>query len=214
MLAGAALERGARVVGLDFSGEAVEIARRNLPGAEIRQGDAQALPFEDDSFDAAVCGYGIIHLPEPEKALMEMRRVVKPGGRISVSVWEAPNPGNGFGVLFGAIKSHGVLDVPLPQGPDFFQFSEPETMNAALRAIGLRDTSARTVAQTWELDQPSGMIQAVLEGAVRARALLLAQTVPARAAIEAAVEEGLAPFRSPEGRCRVPMPAIVGAGTT
>ena len=45
MLAGAALERGARVVGLDFSGEVVEIARRNLPGAEIHQGDAQTLPF-------------------------------------------------------------------------------------------------------------------------------------------------------------------------
>ena len=92
MLAGAALERGADVVGLDFSSKVVAIARRNVPGAEFQQGDAQALPFEAESFDAVVCGYGIIHVPEPQKALSEMHRVLKPGGYIAASVWDAPKP--------------------------------------------------------------------------------------------------------------------------
>lgn len=213
MLAEAALERGTKAVGLDFSSEAIEIAKRNVPKAEFHQGDAQALPFEDDSFDAVVCGYGIIHVPNPEKVLGEMRRVLRPGGRIAISVWEAPKPTNGFGVLFGALKVHGDLNVPLPHGPDFFQFSESENMTAALEAVGLHDVAVQSVEQVWEMDEPMGIIRAVLEGTVRSRGLLLAQTNAARSAIEAAVREGMAQFSSHEGGYEVPMPAVVGAGT-
>lgn len=213
MLVEVAMQRGAMAVGLDFSSEAVEIARRNVPGAEFRQGDAQALPFDDASFDAVVCGYGIIHVPDPEKALEEMHRVLRPGGRVAVSVWQAPKPTNGFGVLFGAIKRHGNLDVPLPHGPDFFQFSGTETMTATLEAMSFRGVTAQHVEQTWDIDKATGLVHAILEGTVRARAMLLAQTVTARTAIEAAVEEGIARYRVAGGGFRVPMPALVGAGT-
>lgn len=212
MLAEAALARGAEAVGLDFSGEVLEIAKRNVPDAELHQGDAQALPFEDDSFDAVVCGFGVVHLPDPEKALREMRRVLRPGRRMAASVWEAPKPTNGFGVLFGALKLHGDLDVPLPHGPDFFQFSESENMTAALQAVGLHDITVQSLEQTWEFDEPLGLVRAVMEGAVRARGLLLAQTDAARNAIDAAVSEGMDRFRSDKGGYRVPMPAVVGAG--
>jgi SAM-dependent methyltransferase len=212
MLAGAALKRGARVVALDFSGKLIEIARRNVPGAEFRQGDAQAMPFEADSFDSVVCGYGIIHVPEPEKALSEMRRVLKPGGFLAVSVWDAAKSGNGFGLLFGAIRKHGDLNVPLPHGPDFFQFSEPGKLKAAIQEIELRDAAVETVEQTWELADPLAMTTAILEGAVRARALLRAQTEDVRNAISAAVAEGMRQYRSSDGVYRVPMPALVGSG--
>ncbi len=212
MLAGAALERGANVVGLDFSSKVIAIARRNVPGAEFQQGDAQALPFEAESFDAVVCGYGIIHVPEPQKALSEMRRVLKPDGHIAASVWDAPKPTNGFGLLFGAIKEHGDLNVPLPHGPDFFQFSEPEKLRAALQETGFTDTVAEIVEQTWQLDEPLGVITAILEGGVRARGLLRAQTEDVRNAIFTAVTGGMQQYRSTDGVYRVPMPALVGSG--
>ena len=212
IVAGAALERGAEVVGLDFSGKQVEIAKRNVPGAEFKQGDAQALPFEDESFDAVVCGYGIIHLPTPEKALSEMHRVLRPGGYFAASVWEAPEPTNGFGVLFEAIKKHGDLTVPLPHGPDFFQFSEPGKFVAALEDTGFTDTTVETVEQTWELDDPLGIMAAILEGAVRTRGLLLAQTDDVRSAIATEVAKGTQHYRSSDGIYRVPMPALVGSG--
>ena len=213
MLAGAATQRGADVVGLDFSGEVIEIANRNVPQAEFRQGDAQDLPFDDASFDAVVCGYGVIHVPEPEKALLEMYRVLRPGGRFATSVWEAPKPTNGFGLLFGSIKNHGNLDVPLPHGPDFFQFSDHEKMASALQNTGFNEVTVQTIEQVWELKEPLGIVTAVLEGAVRARGLLLAQTESARRAISKAIEEGMEQFRSSEGGYRVPMPALLGVGT-
>jgi SAM-dependent methyltransferase len=212
VLAGAAARRGAKVVGLDFSDNAVEIARRNVPGAEFFEGDAQALPFDSESFDAVVCGYGIIHVPDPEKALAEMRRVLRPGGKLAASVWQAPQPTNGFGLLYGAIREHGNVAVPLPHGPDFFQFSDTGKLADALQASDFVDVEIEPVEQSWEFSEPLGLVTAILEGGVRARALLRAQTDEVRNAIFAAVVEGMQQYRSPDGGYRVPMPALVGSG--
>ena len=212
MLAAAALARGARVIGLDFSEQVIEVARHNVPDADFRQGDAQQLPFDDDHFDAVVCGYGVMHVPDPSKALGEMRRVVKTGGRIAISTWEAPLPENGFGLLFGALKTHGNLEVPLPHGPNFFQFSAPDRMTDALDALGLSDIALERVEQTWELSQAGDLVALVIEGTVRARALLLGQNPTARRAIESAVVAGMARYRTPAGGYRVAMPALVGSG--
>ena len=212
LLAAAILARGATPVGLDFSSEALEIARRKVPNVEFHQGDAQELPFADETFDAAVCGYGLLHVPEPEKALSEMRRVLRPGGRMAVSVWEGPKPTNGFGLIFGALKAHGDLSVPLPHGPDMFQFSESESMGGALESVGLREVTVRTHNQSWDFDGPLDILGALLQGTVRGRALLLAQTPEARTAIDTAVAKGVEQFRAPDGTYRVPMPAVIGAG--
>ncbi|WOS66100.1 class I SAM-dependent methyltransferase [Sinorhizobium fredii] len=183
-----------------------------MPEAEFLEGDAQALPFGADSFDAVVCGYGIIHVPDPETALSEMHRVLKDGGYLAASVWRAPKPTSGFGLLFDAIEKLGNLDVPLPHGPDFFQFSEPEKFKLALQDIGFTDVAIAGVDQVWEVGEPLGMITAILEGGVRARGLLLAQTEDVRSAISATVANGMMQFRSADGTYRIPMPALVGSG--
>ncbi|MCH8953638.1 MAG: hypothetical protein IID49_16160, partial [Proteobacteria bacterium] len=70
-----------------------------------------------------------------------------------------------------------------------------------------------TAPQTWHMDDPLGLITAIVEGAVRARALYLAQTEAARAAIDAAVKDGMERFPAVGGGYAVPMPAIIGSGT-
>ena len=151
------------------------VARRNAVNADCRQGDAQKLPYAENTFDAVLCGYGLMHVPEPDQALAEMRRVPRPGGRVAISSWERPSWANGFGLLFGAVKAYGRLDVPLPHGPDFFQFGDQENMATALVEVEFDDVMATTVAQAWRFESGTGLVDAVLRGAVRARALLLAQ---------------------------------------
>lgn len=211
MIAAAASERGALAQGIDFSATVIEIAISNVPGTEFHLGDAQSLPFADNSFDAVVCGFGIIHVPDPGKALSEMRRVLKPGGRVAVSVWEAPGTGNGFGLLYGSIKAHADMTVDLPHGPDFFQFSGPDKLISALLETGFCKPSVITVAQTWEIGDACGLITRIMEGAVRARALLAAQTDAVRAAITNAVVSEMSGYFSPDGIYRVPMPALIGS---
>jgi len=98
VLAGIAGE-GGRVVGLDFSPQMLEIARRDHPGIEFLEGDALRLPFEDAGFDASTIAFGLRNLSDPVRGLREMKRVVKPGGRSVVLEFVRP-PKNLVGAAY------------------------------------------------------------------------------------------------------------------
>jgi demethylmenaquinone methyltransferase / 2-methoxy-6-polyprenyl-1,4-benzoquinol methylase len=83
-LAGAARDRGADVVGLDFSEAMLERARRKRADVEWIRGDVLALPFEDGAFDAVTIGFGIRNVEDIEAGLRELRRVLRPGGRLGI----------------------------------------------------------------------------------------------------------------------------------
>jgi demethylmenaquinone methyltransferase/2-methoxy-6-polyprenyl-1,4-benzoquinol methylase len=83
-LAIAAAEAGGKVTGLDFSNPMLERARRKAPELEWVEGDALALPFADGSFDAAMVGFGVRNLSELDRGLCELRRVLRPGGRLAI----------------------------------------------------------------------------------------------------------------------------------
>ena len=170
VLAAGASARGARVIGVDFSPAAIALARTMVPSVEFQNGNAQDLAFPDATFDSVLCGYGLMHVPSPGGALAEMRRVLRPGGRVAVSVWDAA--GVGFMLVYMAVRSRGSMDVPLPHGPDFFQFGTAEKMTAALTEIGFADIAARSVPQTWCIPDADAYIAAILGGAVRSRAVL------------------------------------------
>jgi demethylmenaquinone methyltransferase/2-methoxy-6-polyprenyl-1,4-benzoquinol methylase len=82
-----------RAVGLDFSPQMLEVAQREHPGIEFREGDALSLPFEDATFDAATIAFGLRNLADPLRGLREMLRVVKPGGRAVVLEFVRPPKG-------------------------------------------------------------------------------------------------------------------------
>jgi ubiquinone/menaquinone biosynthesis C-methylase UbiE len=210
MLAAAATTRGASVVGIDFPG-VVALAQRLVPAAEFRSGDALALPFADNSCDAVVCGYGVMHVPDPEKAMREMLRVLRPGGRAALSVWCNETPNNGLGLVYHAVRTHANLNVPLPHGPDIFQFSTLVKMRNALAEVGFADVEATRFAQDWQVRSGRQILDTVHEGTVRTRALLAAQTAQVIETLAAYLEQALAGHRGGDGYI-VPMPAIIGSG--
>ena len=83
-LAIAGARAGGRVTGLDFSEPMLERARRKAPELEWVRGDLLELPFADGSFDAATVGFGVRNVDDLERALAELRRVLRPGGRVGV----------------------------------------------------------------------------------------------------------------------------------
>ena len=83
-LAIACLAEGGEVTGLDFSERMLERARAKSDQVEWMQGDALALPFEDGSFDAATVGFGVRNLEDLDRGLAELRRVLRPGGRLAI----------------------------------------------------------------------------------------------------------------------------------
>ena len=211
MLSAAAAKRGAKAIGLDFPG-VVALARKLVPDAKFQDGDATNLPFGDNSFDAIVCGYGIMHVPDAERAMREMLRVLRPGGRVAMTVWDNETPTNGLGLVYAAVKAHANLNVPMPHAPDIFQFSTRGKMRNALSSIGFTDADATPFAQNWRMKSGRQMLDALHEGTVRSRALLAAQTEDAIAKIIAYFEQALAGMRTADGGFNVPMPAIIGSG--
>jgi demethylmenaquinone methyltransferase/2-methoxy-6-polyprenyl-1,4-benzoquinol methylase len=83
-LAIALRERGADVVGVDFAEKMLDIARTKAPGIDFRSGNALALDFPDNEFDAATVGFGARNFDDLDRGLSEMARVVKPGGKVVV----------------------------------------------------------------------------------------------------------------------------------
>jgi demethylmenaquinone methyltransferase/2-methoxy-6-polyprenyl-1,4-benzoquinol methylase len=152
-LAIAAARAGARVTGVDFSERMLERARRKAPEVEWVQGDALALPFSDGSFDAATVGFGVRNLDDLEAGLAELRRVLRPGGRLGILEITRPS---GLLAPFYRLWFDGVVPLlgkALPGGAAYTylpasvrRFPGPDELAGMLRAAGFDDVRWRTFA--------------------------------------------------------------------
>jgi ubiquinone/menaquinone biosynthesis C-methylase UbiE len=211
-VAGAAASRAARVVGVDFSVQQIQMARSRYPAVRFEQGDAEDLPFESASFDVVVSNFGVMHFHDPDRFVREAFRVLRGTGRFAFTAWDGPQEAKGFGAVYAAIQRHGSLDVGLPAGPNFFLFSDPQQCEKSLVSAGFTAISISKVRQTWELPSAEALFEAVLTGTVRAAATLRKQPPEVLEAIRRSVGEAIAPYASGSAY-RVPMPAVLATGT-
>jgi SAM-dependent methyltransferase len=210
-VAAAAAKRGAKVTGVDFSRTMVERARRDYPALESAEGDAEALAFADASFDAVLMNYGLLHLARPDQALAEARRVLRPGGRLAVTVWAPPERTIGFGIVLDAIREHGRMDAAVPSGPPFFRFGDLPEARRSLEAAGLAQVGSREIAQVWRLPDANTLFAWMCTSTVRTGALLRAQSHAALAAIGKAVTDRAGVYRNGD-TIELPMPAVLSFG--
>jgi len=209
--AAAAATRGAIATGVDFAAAMVSLAARLHPEVEFRTGDAEALPFDDASFEAIVTNFGMLHFARPDRAISEAHRVLRAGGRFAFTVWASVEKCEGMGIVHRAIEAHGRLDVPLPEGPPFFRFGDHAESRRALASAGFSDLAVRELSLTWRLPAPESLLEAFWEGGVRTRGLLRAQSPEALAAIREAARSG-AERHARGGGVELAMPAVLASG--
>ena len=211
-VAAAATRRGATVIGVDFSTMMIAEAKRRSPDIEFREGDAEQLPLGNDLFEAAVVNFGILHLGRPDQALAEACRVLRPGGRFGFTVWAKPEKAVGFGIVLGAIAKHGNLNVPLPEGPPFFRFSEPDECMRSLLAAGFESPKVVKVAQVWQLPSVDSLFEVMKDSTVRTAGLLRAQKPEMLEQIRLAIRDKSKHYQKGDA-VGLSMPAILASGT-
>jgi len=199
-LCAAAAERGARPTGVDLAEGMVEAARAAHPDLEFAVADAEDLPFADGAFAAALGAFVVNHLPEPERGAAEMARVVAPGGRVAVAMWDQPERVEFLGLLEAAMDAaHVERGLVLPPGPPAYRFADEGELRALLTGAGLADVAITPVRFTYAIADLDELWEGVLTGSVRTAAQLRALDDDERARVRGALDDLLEERRSTGG---------------
>jgi len=147
---------GARVTAIDQSSVMLELlvarARREQLNIETQAMDGHALQFADDTFDVAGSQFGVMLFPDMPKAVHEMVRVIKPGGKVLISAYGDPKEIEFLRFLVTAVQSvrPEFNGPPADPPPLEFQLADPDKLGRALTAAGLKDVSVETITETTE----------------------------------------------------------------
>ena len=193
-VADAAAQRGALSRGLDFSPAMLRMAASLHPGIAFDEGDAEALPYPDASFDAVVSNFGLHHVPRPEMALHEAYRVLRSGGRLAFTAWASPSDNIAWKLVFDAIRRCGdptAARAPAPGGG----FASSLDCQSALEQAGFGGSHARPVDGVWWHDNGSALLDALRSGTARMAALIDAQAPSTIPEIIAAIDQDAAQYR-------------------
>jgi ubiquinone/menaquinone biosynthesis C-methylase UbiE len=209
-VAAGAAARGADAIGVDFATHMVTMAQRRYPTIEFREGDAENLAFHAGSFDAVVCAFGILHLADPDKAIAEAYRVLRPDGRYAFTVWSGPDRHDFFALVLQALHAHGNTQVPLPPAPPIFRFSDPAECRKALTQAGFVDASVVELALQWRAPSADAILDCIYKSTVRTAMMLEHQTPDALDRIHRAIRESAQRFAR-GGTYEIAWPAMLAA---
>ena len=138
------------VLGVDISARMLDSAERRarelqLSNCSFERMDAEWLNLPDAGFDIVLCGLGLMYVPDPEQALREMRRVLRPGGRISLAVWGERSK-CGWSALFGIVDAEVASEVC----PLFFHLGQKDALARLCADAEFEAVDQRRISTTLE----------------------------------------------------------------
>lgn len=183
-----------RVTGIDFSLPMLESAARRarrtgLAQLEFLEMDAENLAFDDASFDAVTCTCGVMFFPDADRAVAEMRRVLKPGGRVAIAAWDEPSKSTFLTAGGAAVAQFFPPAAPNPNAPGGFRFSAPGSLEGLLRVAEFRNIVVESVPVPIELASPEEYWDVFTDMAAGIKMKIEALAEPDRARLRANVEE-------------------------
>jgi len=155
-LTAALAKRVKSLVATDFAPKMIEVLEERLEKAgidnvETKVMDGQALEVEDDSFDRAACCFGLMLFPDRAKGFSELRRVVRPGGKVVVSAWAGPDKFESFALFSQAMKAAFPDLPPPPQPPPVFSLANLDQFRAEMEAAGFENVNTKYVTRELEI---------------------------------------------------------------
>jgi SAM-dependent methyltransferase len=191
-----AADRGARVFGLDASEALLEIARARVPEADLRVGDLQFLPYEDDSFDHVAGFNSFFFAADMTAALREAGRVAKPGAPVLIQVWGRAERCD----LTPMLRAIGPLrPAPASSGPPPAPLSQPGVLEGIAGEAGLIPRDAFDLRYPLEYPDEQTLMRRMLSPG----GVVEATQASGEVAVATAIVEALAPYRTPSGGYRL-----------
>lgn len=141
------IKPGGRIVGLDRNEGMLSVAEKQGRDIEWVEGPAEGLPFADQSFDVVLCQFGLMFFDDRAKALEEMRRVLRPSGRIALTTWDDVDHSPGYADMIELIEEmFGPQAADALRAP--FLLGDKQALGQVLAAGGLGDADISTVPGT------------------------------------------------------------------
>ena len=199
-----ALEEEGTYLATDHSSSMLNVAaeaarKEGLTNVETRVMNAENLELDVDSFDAVICRQALMLFPNPAKGLTEMRRVVKPEGKVAVIVFSALEKNPYQGIVFAIVQRLGNIPPPSPGEPWMFALGDPGALEDLYRRAGFLNVSVHTIPIQRRFPSTADAIRRMRNGAGDMRELMnrLNETERERAWVE--IEEQLRRFEGPNG---------------
>jgi ubiquinone/menaquinone biosynthesis C-methylase UbiE len=153
-----------QLIATDISDKMVEISEElakqyQLSNITLKRMDAENLDLEDDQFDAAICGLGLMYFPKPVQGLKEMCRVLKPGGRAAVVIW-GERKNCGWADIFSIVDKRVASEVC----PMFFQQGTGDTLESSMKTSGFEQIQTHRFTTKITFSSPEMAVRAAFAG--------------------------------------------------
>jgi SAM-dependent methyltransferase len=201
----------------DFSPAMVEVARRRagelgLANVEFAVMDAEQLDLETDSVDGVLCRLGFMLMVDPAAALSETRRVLRPGGRLALAVWGAPERNPFFTVLAATLVTAGHMAPPADGAPIPWSMSSEEHTRARLEAAGFDSVVVDGLPVEFRFRDTDDYLGFMADTAGPLAVVLQQLSHKDRETVAAAIADGFSPFAT-DGQYTLPGAVLVAAAS-
>ena len=205
------------VVATDQAPEMLAIARERVTGLGLRniefhEMDAEALDLPGESFNALVCRWGLMFLPNLGDTLRGLYRLLVPGGGLAAAVWSEPPKVPMISLPMRVIQQMIEMPAPPQETPGPFSLADVGALEHALRQAGLSNVHSERMVLTWEWPSAQEFVKMLLDIAAPLKAMLDRQPVEKRTGVLKAIEEAIAQYATADGTIRIPNEAICVVG--
>jgi ubiquinone/menaquinone biosynthesis C-methylase UbiE len=189
-----------RLISTDFAPEMVAAARRaserlRLANVEHREMDAERMDLDADSVDGVLCRWGYMLMADPATALAETRRVLRDGGRLSLSVWGAAERNPWASLPAKALMEHTGAPPANPKDPGIFAMADPERVRSLVQDAGFAEPRLDEVEVRWRFEDFDAYWRYVTELAGGIAMVLQAMSATDREAVRKLVERATGDYR-------------------
>jgi ubiquinone/menaquinone biosynthesis C-methylase UbiE len=204
------------VLATDISANILHFAQQaahdqNVTNLETRVMDGEHLELPEGTFDVVLSRVGLIYLPNQQQALAEIRRVLKPGGRVAAMVYSIPERNGFFSIPVRIIRQRAQLPPPTPGQPGPFSLGSDGVLEESYRRAGFRDITVRTMSAPIRMPSATDCVRFEQESFGALHQMLAGLSATEQAETWAEIEDELRQFEGPDG-FEGPCEMIVGVG--